>query len=187
MTDEDAQPVVPDIVEPAPDTRPAHYKAPLPRDYVIPEDEEGRNELLLKYGYDPAVYSLLSTGGVMKKGVGRGGIVGMLKTGRLSKENAPDIVSRRKEVRINAMVRALENQFKAGSLKGNLVELDEAILKMAKDGKGISAVKAAELTYRLLGMIGEESNEGGANLQMKVDQGSIEALRDIIVALKGDR
>lgn len=189
MTKDDLQPVVPEIVEPAPITpeRPKHYKAPLDRDFVIPEDEEGKRAILTKYGYDPDQYILLRSGGVKKRGVGKGGIVGMLKTGRMTPEVGHEFVARRKELRIEAMVNALENKFSRGSLKGNLEELNEAILQMAKDGKGISRIKAAELTYRLLGMLGEDVNEGAAGMQLKMDSSSIEALRDIIVALKGER
>jgi hypothetical protein len=152
---------------------------------IIPQDDEGRRALLVEYGYDPVTHVLYSNGAVYNKEKGRGGICGHIGNGPINRSNAKQYREMQSEVRIRAMETALEREVKAGHLEGNLIEINRAVIRTALDKGGIAQMKATEMIYRLLGMIGEEADTQKAGVNLTMDAESIEALRDIIVTLRG--
>jgi hypothetical protein len=152
-------------------------------DIIIPEDQEERKVLLAEHGYDPEVYQLLRNGAVKKQHTKP--IIAFIGNGPINRSNAKQYREQQSEVRVQAMAEALQKEVAAGNLKGNLVEINRAVIRTALDSRGIAQIKATEMIYRLLGMIGEETEAQKAGVTLTMDADSIDALRDIIVTLRG--
>lgn len=144
--------------------------------------DDTREAILLHYGYNPDNVRLLNSGAVLDNNTKR--FVGRIPgTSAINSNNVYEYHEKRRRLRIDSVRQGLASVTGKGSLRESMAIVGAALAEEAIDGKGIARVKAIERIYDYL-ELSPVATQGGVKQGVSIGADSIEALRDIILAIR---